>query len=316
MIKKFFFLFSLIVFIFSFSFLLGNKKFTDNSKLNAVDKHKWEKKILEFRNNKDIEFKNSSTSPLAGTSRLIALKDSKYYLIKKNKRFVFSKKKVKNIFFSVNFTNKKWVLGDMSHKIRCFKDKIEIKSGENLLYRSLIKIDKYTLLIYPLKKYLIATLFDPEREILKKFKGLKYYPPNYKYYINAQISSIRKPKKVIMLTSRNLEKTFYRSAIISFEIESKKYRLFAYSSSLNKADSKILFIPFTDKTTGKETYYTGRYLEIAEPKGKNFKIDFNLLFNPLCNYSPAYNCPIPPSENNLNIKIEAGEKTYPVKKEQ
>jgi uncharacterized protein (DUF1684 family) len=31
----------------------------------------------------------------------------------------------------------------------------------------------------------------------------------------------------------------------------------------------------------------------------------------LCNYSPAYNCTVPPRENHLDIAIRAGEKAYP-----
>jgi len=162
-----------------------------------------------------------------------------------------------------------------------------------------------------LEKYLIATLFDPGREIIKHFKALKYYPVNEKFLVEAKIEKITNPEKVIMLTSRNLEKTFYRSSKISFKINNKQYTLYAYSSKISNVD--YLFIPFTDKTTGNGSYYSGRYLELPFPKGKNFKLDFNLAFNPLCNYSPAYNCAIPPEENELDIKIDAGEKTYPVK---
>jgi uncharacterized protein (DUF1684 family) len=35
-----------------------------------------------------------------------------------------------------------------------------------------------------------------------------------------------------------------------------------------------------------------------------------MAYNPYCAYSPAYSCPIPPVENHLKVKIEAGEKSY------
>ena len=44
---------------------------------------------------------------------------------------------------------------------------------------------------------------------------------------------------------------------------------------------------------------------------ETFVFDFNRAFSPLCNYSPAYNCAIPPPENHLGVAILAGEKTYP-----
>jgi uncharacterized protein (DUF1684 family) len=50
---------------------------------------------------------------------------------------------------------------------------------------------------------------------------------------------------------------------------------------------------------------------VPVPEGSQLTLDFNRAFNPLCNYSPAYNCAIPPKENHLEVAIRAGEKTYP-----
>ena len=52
-------------------------------------------------------------------------------------------------------------------------------------------------------------------------------------------------------------------------------------------------------------------MEMEEPEVEDFVLDFNRCFNPLCNYSPAYNCPYPPEENHLEVAVRAGEKTYP-----
>ena len=73
---------------------------------------------------------------------------------------------------------------------------------------------------------------------------------------------------------------------------------------------KIYYIPFTDLTNGEETYGAGRYLDFKIPESEKVIIDFNLAYNPYCAYNHSYSCPIPPKENNLNIKIEAGEKTF------
>ncbi|MCP5045914.1 MAG: DUF1684 domain-containing protein, partial [bacterium] len=84
-----------------------------------------------------------------------------------------------------------------------------------------------------------------------------------------------------------------------------------YKSSLTGKYSDTLFIPYNDKSNGSGSYDAGRYLDIPEPKGAQMVLDFNFSYNPLCNYSDAYNCPIPPRENNLEVAINAGEKTYP-----
>src|SRR5690606_24948076 len=72
-----------------------------------------------------------------------------------------------------------------------------------------------------------------------------------------------------------------------------------------------LFIPFTDATTGQDTYATGRYLDFSIPQGQDSVwLDFNKAYNPYCAYGDGYSCPIPPKENQLAVRIEAGVKAY------
>ena len=99
--------------------------------------------------------------------------------------------------------------------------------------------------------------------------------------------------------------------MIEFYIDGEQHELTAFKNALSGERSSTLFIPFRDGTTGLESYGAGRFLEIDEPAEENFVLDFNRAFNPMCNYSPAYNCPIPPQENHLPVPIRAGEKTYP-----
>jgi len=61
-------------------------------------------------------------------------------------------------------------------------------------------------------------------------------------------------------------------------------------------------------TTGKETYFAGRYLDL-EPTGTGiYEIDFNLAYNPYCAYNSGWECPYPPSSNRLKVPIRAGER--------
>jgi uncharacterized protein (DUF1684 family) len=80
----------------------------------------------------------------------------------------------------------------------------------------------------------------------------------------------------------------------------------------DKTYRNYLFIPFTDSTSGEESYGGGRYLEcFAGDIGYNLlDLDFNKAYNPYCAYGAGYNCPIPPKENDLPIAIKAGEKNY------
>jgi len=66
---------------------------------------------------------------------------------------------------------------------------------------------------------------------------------------------------------------------------------------------------FRDRTTGRETYPVGRYLEPEPLQGDpdRWVLDFNRAYNPTCAFSPHYNCPIPPRENLLPVPVRAGE---------
>ena len=73
-----------------------------------------------------------------------------------------------------------------------------------------------------------------------------------------------------------------------------------------------LFLPFKDKTAPTETYGGGRFLDLPLTNVKNnrLRVDFNLAYNPYCAYNEDFACPIPPAENTLPIRIEAGEKIF------
>ena len=69
-----------------------------------------------------------------------------------------------------------------------------------------------------------------------------------------------------------------------------------------------LFVPFTDATSGRETYGGGRYLDLPERADGTYVLDFNAAYHPYCVYDPAYSCPVPPPENRLALAVTAGER--------
>jgi len=75
-------------------------------------------------------------------------------------------------------------------------------------------------------------------------------------------------------------------------------------------NSRSLFLPFRDATSGKETYGAGRYLDL-DVRGDEVLIDFNYAYTPNCAYSADWSCPLPPAENWLEVPIRAGEMTFP-----
>ena len=117
-----------------------------------------------------------------------------------------------------------------------------------------------------------------------------------------------------MQTSGTMKKMYRVFATVTFTIEGNSYTLNVYQSQdLLNSMKNYLFLPFTDATSGKDTYASGRYVDLNVTDIENGKImiDFNKAYNPYCAYVDGkYNCPIPPKENNLAVAVKAGERNY------
>lgn len=145
----------------------------------------------------------------------------------------------------------------------------------------------------------------------KDFKGTKYYPFDAKYYFSGQIERtifhINNPKYyATFLTNKGTSKRYIRYGKFHFTLNGKDYTIEIYKSIL----SDNLFVPFKDKTNGKETYEGGRYVEAEILPGYKLILDFNTAYNPSCAYNDQFVCVIPPRENMLDAEIRAGEKNF------
>jgi len=114
----------------------------------------------------------------------------------------------------------------------------------------------------------------------------------------------------MIATSTGTRQAYMRYGAFTFEIEGRSLKLIVYKSAEDHPYSRSLFIPFSDETSGRETYAAGRYLDLEEQGGDDYELDFNMAYNPYCAYSEEYTCPLPPAENKLSVRILAGEKNY------
>ena len=134
------------------------------------------------------------------------------------------------------------------------------------------------------------------------FEGLSYYPINEALHLDLEVEEFEDKEIIQMQTSTGDMQSYERWGKIRFEVDSEPAELTVF------ANQHGLFLPFTDATSGKETYGAGRYLEPEHLSGGKVRVDFNLAYNPYCVYSPYFSCPIPPFENRLRVPIRAGEK--------
>ncbi len=150
-------------------------------------------------------------------------------------------------------------------------------------------------------------------ENLQSFTGLDFFDPDSVFCVKARMELTNDSEAFSMKTNTERTPMYRRYGYLHFVIKGEKYKLSAYQriEFLTTDDyADYLFLPFTDLSNENESYKGGRYLDVRISINKNYVIDFNKAYNPYCAYNNKYSCPVPPGENNLNCKIEAGVKKY------
>ena len=157
-----------------------------------------------------------------------------------------------------------------------------------------------------------------EHEVVsgKDKEFISFFPINEKFRMTCRFERTMNSPWFRMESSGPIKKNYRVYGIIHFTINDTAVTLNIYQSQdlmTTKEYKDHLFIPFTDATSGEETYESGRYIDLEKKDitNENVLIDFNKAYNPYCAYvSGKYNCPIPPAENRLIVAIRAGEKSF------
>jgi len=160
-------------------------------------------------------------------------------------------------------------------------------------------------------------VYVKSHEVIQKKdkKYFQFFSPDSRFKVAAKFTRTLDTIGFIMKTSGKRPQQYYRYGYITFKLSDSLFKLTVYQGAdlmQTVLYKNHLFLPFTDLTSGEESYGTGRYLdlEINDIVNNNIVLDFNKAYNPYCAYSDKYNCPIPPRENHLNIAILAGEKIF------
>ncbi len=137
---------------------------------------------------------------------------------------------------------------------------------------------------------------------------LAYFPPDPDYDVPAALEppATRQPA-VQMPTSTGQLREMRPAGLLRFTLKGHPLTLAAFTES-DSPDPNRLFVPFTDLTSGLETYKGGRYLDLERTPTGIYNVDFNRAYQPYCYYNPTYDCPVPPPQNRLPIPVRAGER--------
>ena len=174
------------------------------------------------------------------------------------------------------------------------------------------KIEVYTESIKAYQK-----MYVDSHEVVKgkDKRQFHFFPINKAYHVSAYFERIYDTVGFTMNTSAGTIKYFYKYGRLDFIIDGKECLLYVYQGKdlmQTEAYKDYLFVPFTDATTGNESYGSGRYLEFYKKDiaGDSLQMDFNKAYNPYCAYATGFKCPVPPKENRLTLPIKAGEMNF------
>lgn len=136
---------------------------------------------------------------------------------------------------------------------------------------------------------------------------LRYFPIDPAYAVPAELKPSPENPTMTMVTSTGSLEEMRRVGQLEFMLRGQPLKLTAFVPAVSPNVNE-LFVPFNDLTSGTETYPAGRYLNLERRGTGIYEIDFNQAFNPYCYYNLTYVCPYPPPENQLKVRVEAGER--------
>jgi uncharacterized protein (DUF1684 family) len=147
---------------------------------------------------------------------------------------------------------------------------------------------------------------DLNSDLVKNFKGAERFPINESWKITAKFEAYNPVKEIdVPNVLGQISKEKCPGAVV-FERDGKTHRIDAVDEGEDK-----LFLIIADQTSGEETYGGGRFMYVNKPDSTGtILLDFNKAYNPPCVFTKYATCPLPPLQNYLKLRIEAGEKVY------
>ena len=150
----------------------------------------------------------------------------------------------------------------------------------------------------------VLRLADNESLVRKNFPGRVWYDVNPAFKVNAKFVAYPPGKKLSIVNVIDEISEEPCPGYVEFSLQGKKYKMDVVG------EDEGMFFVMRDGTSGDTTYRPSRFLYVdKKPKAnETFQLDFNKTYNPPCAFSEYTTCPLPPEQNILKTRIEAGEK--------
>jgi uncharacterized protein len=150
----------------------------------------------------------------------------------------------------------------------------------------------------------VRDLNNPHR---RGFSGLSYFPVSTEWLFDARFEPYEPARRIRIVNILGMEQELESPGAVIFNKDGREWRL---DTVLEQPSDRELFIMFADATSGHETYGAGRFMYIPLPRAGRAQLDFNKAYNPPCALNDFATCPLPPPQNRLKLRVDAGEKTY------
>jgi uncharacterized protein (DUF1684 family) len=154
--------------------------------------------------------------------------------------------------------------------------------------------------------------FSPfNRDTKAEYSELNYYEPVSEFIFTSKLYEYDAIDTVDVFGTRGELRRVLKLGYVELNYRNDEHKVNMYKA-FGRDGAAYYSIWFTDKTTGKETYGVGRYLdfEYEDDTDNIYTIDFNRAYNPYCAYSAEFTCPIPREEDYIDFEIKAGEKNF------
>ncbi|MDJ0348327.1 DUF1684 domain-containing protein [Cryobacterium sp. PH29-G1] len=147
-------------------------------------------------------------------------------------------------------------------------------------------------------------VWNADSEGIRNFGSIDAFRYNPEWVVEAQFIPDADTSEVSIAHLKEEGKTSEkaRSRQISFTLDGQTFAPVVYE------DGPSWLLVFTDATSGETSYSVGRFLRVAPSDSGTLVVDFNFAYLPPCAFSYNFSCPIPPTQNRLQIAVTAGER--------
>ena len=148
---------------------------------------------------------------------------------------------------------------------------------------------------------------DLKSTMRRDYKGVRFYPVRSVFRVRAKFFPYDTSRTIAIPNVLGQAPAMESPGFVTFTLNGKAFRL---DPVYETDERKDLFFIFKDTTSRDATYPAGRFLHTDLPRNGVVIVDFNKAYNPPCAFTDFATCPLPPKQNELPVRIEAGELAY------